>query len=144
LGQDDRGWTCLFRAVDQGHLDIIKMLLQTSDCTCAEKLLMLRDKVRNFKPIDDQGRVWIQSLEASFPSKRLNASWNEWFRACERFLFLRAGRINVFWSGANEVGNRHDKSKSCASSAIEWGMEGGGLKKIWMINLVYRCYGLAQ
>ena len=76
-GQDDRGWTCLFRAVDQGHLDIIKMLLQAYDCTCAEKLLMLRDKVRNFKPIDDQGRTWIQSLEASFSSKTFNTSWNE-------------------------------------------------------------------
>ena len=75
-GQDDKGWTCLFRAVDQGHQDMIKMILQASDCTCAEKLLMLRDKVSNFKPIDDQGRIWIQSLEASFSRDSIHHGTN--------------------------------------------------------------------
>jgi hypothetical protein len=69
LCQDDRGWTCLFRAVDQGHLDIIKMLLRVSDCACAEKLLMLRDKVRNFKPIDDQGDYGYRALKHPFPQR---------------------------------------------------------------------------
>jgi hypothetical protein len=80
-GQDDKGWTCLFRAVDQGHQDMIKMILQASDCTYAEKLLMLRDKVRNFNPMEDQGRIWIESSEESFSSKRFKTSWNEWLRA---------------------------------------------------------------
>jgi hypothetical protein len=81
-GQDDKGWTCLFRAVDQGHQDMIKMILQASDRTYAEKLLMLRDQVRNFKPMDDQGRIWIESSEKSFSSKSFKTfMYNERLRA---------------------------------------------------------------
>jgi len=51
---------------------MIKMILQASDRTYAEKLLMLRDKVRNFKPMDDQAQVWIERSEESlnpFPQR---------------------------------------------------------------------------
>ena len=40
LHQDERGWTCLFRATEQGHQSVMSLLLQRG----GQALLEMRDK----------------------------------------------------------------------------------------------------
>jgi len=40
LHQDERGWTCLFRATEQGHQSVMSLLLQHG----GQALLAIRDK----------------------------------------------------------------------------------------------------